>query len=143
MANIPIREKQAPPPSRPSQMPPKQPAAYYNRQAQYGQQSVPRIQNGAPQPRVGQMPRANPPIGNVRPNGYPMRPMPPRAAAEQLRPIKGQPRNTVPAKKSNAKAKQKKDYSKLKDFLLAFTISLVLFGIAAIIVCNALISLFT
>ncbi len=89
-----------------------------------------------------QMPRANPPAGNIRPNGYPSRPMPPRASAEQLRPIKGPQKNAPSAKKPKGKAKQKKDYSKLKDFLLSFTISLVLFGIAAIIVCNALISLF-
>lgn len=139
MANIPIRENQTPPQNRPQ----KRPAAPYNYQAPYGRQSMPpRIQHGVPQQRPVQQPRQSSPAGNMRQSGYPARPMPPRAATEHLRPIKSQPGKTVSSKKQKGK-RQKKDYSKLKDFLLSFSISLVLFGIAAIIVCNALISLFT
>lgn len=139
MANIPVRDNKIPTQNRPQ----KPPAAPYNRQVPYGQQSMPpRMQHGVPQQRPMQQPRSNYPAGNMRQSGYPARPMPPRAATEQLRPIKAQPSKSASGKKQKSK-RQKKDYSKLKDFLLSFTISLVLFGIAAIIVCNALISLFT
>lgn len=46
-------------------------------------------------------------------------------------------------KKPAAKARRKREHTGLGDFLLSFFIAFVFFGIAAIIVCNALISMFT
>lgn len=140
MANIPTQDRPASPQNRVQQMSPRS-AGQYNRPMQYPPQGVPQR---TPQPqRMPQPQQIYPHANNMRQSGYPSAPMPPRAKAEQLRPIKSQKTDTSVNKKAKSNRPRKKDFSKLKDFLLAFTVSLVLFGIAAIIVCNALISLFS
>lgn len=104
-----------------------------------------------------QYPRTAPPQRTMPPRQAPQRsvaaphqyqkPMPPRAASEQLRPINPsqngkKPNSTVKKAKKN-KRKMREERSALGDFLLSFTVSLVLFGIAAAVVCSLLINFFT
>ncbi len=74
-----------------------------------------------------------------------------RSASERIKPIqppKSTTHKTLAATKSSSPARKKKNRKKrerttLGDFLLSFFVALFVFGVAAIFVCNALISLFT
>lgn len=75
----------------------------------------------------------------------------PRNASERIKPIQP-PKNAVhkgsTAVKSSTPARKKKkrkqrERTTMGDFLLSFIVALFVFGVAAIFVCNALISLFT
>lgn len=75
----------------------------------------------------------------------------PRNASERIKPIQP-PKSTThkisTAAKSSLPARKKKkrkqrERTTIGDFLLSFFVALFVFGVAAIFVCNALISLFT
>ncbi len=80
-----------------------------------------------------------------------IRTLTPPPSAERLRPIKPSQNGTKKAsqqKKHSASARRKssrrqRERTTLGDFLLSFFVALFVFGVAAIFVCNALISLFT
>lgn len=75
----------------------------------------------------------------------------PRNASERIKPIqppKSTTHKTSTAVKSSSPARKKKkrkqrERTTIGDFLLSFVVALFVFGVAAIFVCNALISLFT
>ena len=75
----------------------------------------------------------------------------PRSAADRIKPI--QPSRSAAQRKSAAqksaaqsrkkKSRRQREHTTLGDCLLSFVVALFVFGVAAIFVCNALISLFT
>ena len=75
----------------------------------------------------------------------------PRNAFERIKPIqspKSAAHKSSTAAKSSAPTRKKKkrrqrERTTMGDFLLSFIVALFVFGVAAIFVCNALISLFT
>lgn len=146
MSNIPLKERRDVPRA-------PQPQAYKNGV----QQMRPVQQSRANQPQVRQMQRPTnmPPSRTAQPQN--MRHMAPRSSAAPQGSKPKQPQKSVPSKKKSsilqrlfgrktkqsAKKRSAREHTGLGDFLLAFFIAFVFFGIAAIIVCNALISMFT
>lgn len=134
MSNIPTRDRQTPSAPYARKQPPGQHVPPYQ-----GRQYPPTPPR---QPMPPRQTPAQPPVPpRVKPNILP------RAETERLRPVppaKNGKSVPVPSKKANKrKRKESKERSVLGDFFLAFAVSLLVFGIAAIIVCSALISLFT
>lgn len=135
MQNFPTRERTQKAQNQPQRQP------QYNAQQRYmqgrpvGQPQQPRVQ--VQQMRYGQ----NPQICTLTP--------PP--AAERLRPMKpsssGAKKAPVPQKRPSTTRRKKpsrqRERTTLGDFLLSFFVALFVFGVAAVFVCNALISLFT
>ena len=138
MPNIPIREHTRPPQnSQPRQ-------AQYNT-SQYNTSQMRSTNARQPQTQgrtQGQPVRYTQPQGVRSPIGRP--------SAEQLRPMKtGTKKPNTSAhntqsikKKPSRKPRRKRERTTLGDFFLSFFVALFVFGVAAIFVCNALISLF-
>lgn len=145
MSNIPTRERRDVPQTH------KQPI-YQNGTPQ----TRPTTQGRANQPPVRQMQRpANMPYSrpaqhqNVRPTAPHSRPtlqnakQKPTHGSKTAHKKQGILQKLFGTKKPSAKKRRAREHTGLGDFLLAFFIAFVFFGIAAIIVCNALISMFT
>ncbi len=91
-----------------------------------------------------------------KPHVYPAKPQSPtnrnpsRITVERIKPLNTAQARARVAKISNAaggqvnakKKQRQQNRAKLKDFLLGFTVGLVIFGIAAAIVCYVLINMF-
>ena len=130
MPNIPTRERQG---QVQNPMP---------RQPQY---STPQSRQAQSRPQAPTQPRVN--VQQQRYNQTPqIRTLTP-PSAERIRPIKpatGAAKSAAPQKTQNKKKqKRTREHTTIGDFLLSFFVALFVFGVAAIFVCNAIISLFT
>lgn len=149
MPNIPTRERSA---------------SAQNPQPRQAQHNNPQMRNPSvqtrgtastrpPQSRPQGQPQQRVQVQQMRYGQNPqIRTLTPPPSAERLRPIKpssGSAKKVPASQKRTVQTRKKKKYGRqrerttLGDFLLSFFVALFVFGVAAIFVCNALISLFT
>ncbi len=115
---------------------------------QYPKNTVHTAYNRMPVAKI--TPPANPyrrPTNNVkpRPTVEHIKPLNPQMARARVAAASAKPKSAVHGKQSpilqKKKSKCKTDRSKLHDFFLGFFVGLVIFGIAAIIICSVLIGM--
>jgi len=135
MPNFPTREHTHKVPNQPQRQPQYSPHQRPVQGRPTGQSQQPRVQ--VQQVRYGQNPQ--------------IRTLTPPLSAERLRPMKPSSNDTksAPTQKKRPqtahrkKPRRQRERTTLGDFLLSFFVALFVFGVAAVFVCNALISLFT